>query len=97
MIAFFLVVAGTNYALMFFALARRRPQAFGRDEEFRLYLALIGIAAVILIELLQADIAAGEEAIGIMRSSSRRRSSRRRGSRPTTSTGRTRRGDRSSR
>ena len=63
-IAFFLIVAGTNYALMFFALARRRPQAFGRDEEFRLYLAVIAIAAVvILIELVRADIAAGEAAV----------------------------------
>lgn len=63
-VAFFLMLAGTNYALMFLAFVRRRPRVFARDEEFRLYLALIALASlVLLIELLRANIAAGEEAL----------------------------------
>jgi trk system potassium uptake protein TrkH len=63
-IAFFLVVAGINFALMFLALIRRRPRAVGRDEELRLYLLVIGVSsAVLLIELIRADIATGEDAL----------------------------------
>lgn len=62
-IAAFLVVAGTNYALMYLALVRRRPNAFARDEEFRLYLGLVALGSLILFaELASEGIAAGEEA-----------------------------------
>ena len=37
----FLIAAGTNYALMFQALVRRRLAPFARDQEFRLYLVIL--------------------------------------------------------
>ena len=37
----FMAVAGANFVLMFRALVRRRPRALARDEEFRLYVALV--------------------------------------------------------
>ena len=43
-IAFFMVVAGVNFALMYRAFFRRQPRVFVRDEEFRLYLALLASA-----------------------------------------------------
>jgi trk/ktr system potassium uptake protein len=62
-IAAFLLVAGTNYALMYLAFVRRRPRAFARDEEFRLYVGLVALASLILfVELVSEGIAAGEEA-----------------------------------
>ena len=63
-VAGFLIVAGTNYALMYRALIRRRVGEFARDEEFRLYLAIIALASgVLLFELVREDIASGEEAV----------------------------------
>lgn len=63
-VAAFLVVAGTNYALMYLAFVRRRPGSFARDEEFRLYIALLALGSgVLLIELLRHGIASGEEAV----------------------------------
>jgi trk system potassium uptake protein TrkH len=63
-VAFFLVAAGTNYALMYRAIRRRRPGAFARDEEFRLYLAVLTLAsALLLVELWTEGIATGEEAV----------------------------------
>lgn len=63
-IAFFLIAAGTNYALMYIALARRRLRDFARDEEFRLYVGLLALSSTILVvELLREHIASGEEAV----------------------------------
>ena len=63
-IALFIVVAGANFALMYAALVRRRPRVMARDEEFRLYLILIAIAAVALItQIWVYGIAEGEEAV----------------------------------
>jgi trk system potassium uptake protein TrkH len=63
-VAIFMLVAGTNYALMYIALVLRRPAKFARDEEFRLYIAIVALAtAILLVELLRADIADGEEAV----------------------------------
>lgn len=60
----FLVVAGTNYALMHRALLRRRARLFARDDEFRLYVALLALAsALLLAELWSEGIARGEEAV----------------------------------
>jgi trk system potassium uptake protein TrkH len=58
----FMIIAGANFALHYRAL-RRRINPF-RDEELRLYLAILLAASVVLfLELLRADIfAAGEEA-----------------------------------
>jgi trk/ktr system potassium uptake protein len=63
-IAFFLLVAGTNYALMYLSLVRRRPHQFARDEEFRLYAGVIALASAILfVELIRQNLASGEEAL----------------------------------
>ena len=37
----FMILGGINFALMYRALVRRQPRAATRDEEFRLYLALL--------------------------------------------------------
>jgi trk system potassium uptake protein TrkH len=63
-IAVFIVIAGANFALMFTAFIRRRPHGVVRDEEFRLYLALIAVAATALTaQIWSYGLAAGEEAV----------------------------------
>ena len=63
-IVVFMLVAGTNFALLYAGIVRRRPALFTRDEEFRVGLALVAVAsAVVVIELLSEDVLAGEEAV----------------------------------
>ena len=63
-IAFFMLVAGTNFALTYRALVRRQPRVFVRDEEFRLYIGLMLFAAFVLFAgLVSEGILRGEEAI----------------------------------
>jgi trk system potassium uptake protein TrkH len=60
----FMVLAGTNFALLYRAFVRRRPQALRRDDEFRVYLLLLMVGASILVaELLSEDIFGGESAV----------------------------------
>lgn len=60
----FMVIAGANFALMFRAFVRRRPGALAKDEEFRLYLALLALGSVVLVaELWGKGLSAGEEAV----------------------------------
>jgi trk system potassium uptake protein TrkH len=60
----FILLAGTNFALMYRGLVRRHPKAFAFDEEFRLYLALIAVAAAALTtQIWSYGIAEGEEAV----------------------------------
>jgi trk system potassium uptake protein len=60
----FMVVAGTNFALMYRAILFRRPRLFARDEEFRLYLVLLAIgSALLLVELWTEGILKGEAAV----------------------------------
>jgi trk system potassium uptake protein TrkH len=60
----FMVIAGTNFALMYRALIFRRLRLFARDEEFRLYLVLLaGGSAVVLVELWTENILRGEGAV----------------------------------
>ncbi len=60
----FMLLAGANFALLFRGLARRRPRVFLHDEEFRVYLAVAAVAAVVLtIELWSYGIAHGETAV----------------------------------
>jgi trk system potassium uptake protein TrkH len=60
----FMILAGTNFALMYRALLQRRPQALSRDEEFRLYLALLVLGSgLLLVEVWSEGIAKGEEAV----------------------------------
>ncbi len=63
-LALFMVLAGSNYVLMYRALVRRQPGRLVRDEELRLYLALTVLAgAVLTAEIWGYGIAEGEEAI----------------------------------
>jgi trk system potassium uptake protein TrkH len=63
-IALFMVIAGANFALMYRSLVRRRPGVLIRDEEFRLYVALLVAATVALTLVLVGDSTLeGEEAL----------------------------------
>jgi trk system potassium uptake protein len=63
-IAFFMVVAGVNFALMYRAFFRRQPRVFVRDEEFRLYLTLLVLGSGLLaVELWTEGVLRGEAAI----------------------------------
>ena len=61
----FMIVAGANFALMYVALVRGRLGVLGRDEELRLYVALLGLGSLVLaLELVsEGDLAAGEGAV----------------------------------
>jgi trk system potassium uptake protein TrkH len=60
----FMVVAGTNFALMYRAIVFRRVRLFARDEEFRLYLALLALgSALVFVELWTEHILEGEAAM----------------------------------
>ena len=61
-IAFFMLVAGANFALMFRAL--RRQGHPGRDEEFRLYVAILLLASIAIgAKLVVRGVYDGEEAV----------------------------------
>ena len=61
-IAGFMAIAGVNFALIYRAL--RRHAGTWRDEELRLYLALLAVAsAAVLAKLLTRDVYEGEEAV----------------------------------
>jgi trk system potassium uptake protein len=63
-IALFMVTAGTNFALLYAGIVRRRVATLARDEELRTYLGLLTIAAaVVLLALLRDDAIAGEQAV----------------------------------
>jgi trk system potassium uptake protein TrkH len=60
----FMIVAGTNFALMYLALVTRRVRVLARDEELRLYLGLLALGSgLVLAELLSEDVLAGEAAV----------------------------------
>jgi trk system potassium uptake protein len=63
-VAGFLVIAGTNYALLFRAIVMRRLRGFARDDEFRVYVALLALACLVVFsEVLRQGIASGEAAV----------------------------------
>jgi trk system potassium uptake protein len=63
-IAVFMVIAGANFALTYQSLVRRHPRPLIRDEELRLYLALLAAGSLVLVvELWSEGFFAGEEAI----------------------------------
>jgi trk system potassium uptake protein TrkH len=63
-LALFMAIAGANFALMYRAVLRRRPQVVARDEEFRLYvLILVAASAALTLMLWGEGIATGEEAV----------------------------------
>jgi trk system potassium uptake protein TrkH len=60
----FMILAGTNFALLFAALVRRSLRPFARDDEFRTYIVLLAVAsAVVWVELVNEDVYAGETAV----------------------------------
>jgi trk system potassium uptake protein TrkH len=60
----FMVLAGTNFALMYAAIVRRSLRAFARDEEFRVYVAVLAIAsALVAIDLADQGIFEGWDAV----------------------------------
>jgi trk system potassium uptake protein TrkH len=63
-IVLFMFVAGANFALTYRMLVRRQPRPAVRDEELRLYAALIGVGSLIIaLELLIEGLYVGEEAV----------------------------------
>jgi len=62
-IAAFMIIAGMNFALLYFALVRGHLRKALRDEELRLYMALLGVATLLIfIDLSAEGIEAGATA-----------------------------------
>jgi trk system potassium uptake protein TrkH len=60
----FMILSGTNFALMYRAVVRRRRARVLRDEEFRLYLAVLVLATLVIVsELWASGILEGESAV----------------------------------
>jgi len=60
----FMLLAGTNFALLYAGLVARRPRVFARDEEFRIGLAVVALASVIVVvELISADVLTAGDAL----------------------------------
>jgi trk system potassium uptake protein len=60
----FMLLSGSNYLLMYRAFVRRRPARLVRDEELRLYVALVAIASgALAVQLWSYGIVEGEEAV----------------------------------
>jgi trk system potassium uptake protein TrkH len=60
----FMVLAGANFALLYRAFVRRQARPLVRDEEFRLYVALLTLASLLVVgELWVEGVAKGEEAV----------------------------------
>ena len=63
-LAAFMLIGGANYLLLYRAFVRRQPGRVIRDEELRLYLALVAVATLALaVQLGSYGIADGEEAV----------------------------------
>jgi trk system potassium uptake protein TrkH len=63
-IVVFMLVAATNFALLYAVIVGKRPGLFARDEEFRIGLVVAGLASVIVVvELITADVMGGGEAV----------------------------------
>jgi trk system potassium uptake protein TrkH len=60
----FMIAGGVNFALLYLGLVRGRVRQVARDEELRLYVVVVGVAAVVLAaELWSKGFETGEEAI----------------------------------
>ena len=63
-IVVFMLVAGTNFALLYAGLVGRRLAVFARDEEFRVGLLVLTVAsALVALELVSAGILDGADAV----------------------------------
>ena len=59
-IVLFMVLGGINFALMYRAIVRRQPRAAARDQELRLYAALLVVGSVVLVaEIWTEDVVPG--------------------------------------
>jgi trk system potassium uptake protein TrkH len=54
-IALFMITAGSNFALLYAGIVRRRVAAFARDEEFRTYVGLLAAAVAVVVLALLRD------------------------------------------
>jgi trk system potassium uptake protein TrkH len=63
-LALFMLLAGVNFALLYRTFVRGDARAGARDDEFRLYIALLALgSALLLVELLGEGIERGEGAL----------------------------------
>jgi trk system potassium uptake protein len=63
-IVVFMLLAGTNFALLFAGIVGRRPSLLARDEEVRVGLLLLGAASlVVVVALVDAGTLTGEPAV----------------------------------
>ena len=63
-VAVFMVVAGTNFALLYAGIIGRRLGVFRRDEEFKVALGLLAAASlVVVVGLISKDVLEGSEAV----------------------------------
>ena len=63
-IALFMAIGGINFALLYAAIVRRRPSRLFRDDELRLYVALLALgSAVVAVLIWDAGLQEGEAAI----------------------------------
>ena len=63
-VTFFMIVAGTNFALLYAGIIGRQLGVFRRDEEFKVALALLAAASlVVIVGLVSQDVLEGEDAI----------------------------------
>lgn len=63
-IVVFMLLAGTNFALLFAGIARRRPGLLARDDEVRVgLLLLVAASLVVVVGLLKTDALGGEQAV----------------------------------
>ena len=63
-IVIFMLVAGTNFALLYAGIVARRAGVFARDEEFRIGLLVVAAAAlIVVVELLSSGTLHGATAV----------------------------------
>ena len=63
-ITVFMLVAGTNFALLYAAVVARRPRLLAQDEEVRVGIVLlVAASAIVVVELLSAGTLGGAEAL----------------------------------
>jgi trk system potassium uptake protein len=63
-IVIFMLVAATNFTLLYAGIVARRPRLFARDEEVRVGLALVAVSSlIVIVELVSDDVLSGGEAV----------------------------------
>jgi trk system potassium uptake protein TrkH len=63
-IALFMLVAGTNFAVLYVSVVRRRPSLLLRDEELRVLLGVLALACtIVIVSLISDDVLSGSAAV----------------------------------